>query len=331
MLFIAFDNVKEGVEVHSRFDRGLLTTHNVHYKARTKVESTVLRDLLFADDCALAASSHEDLQHLCDSFANAASKFGLKISIDKTESMYQAPPRMPYQAPDIYVEGNKLKAVKTFKYLGSIVSDNNSMDAEIDARLVRAISAYNKLTKRLWRKSGIRLMTKIAVYKAAVLSSLLYGSEAWTLPRRLVRKLEKFHLSSLRKIAGIRWFHKVPNFQVLEKCKIMSINSILGQNKLRWVGHVTRMDDHRIPKRMLYGRLARGSSQRGNHLTYINSVRQTLRACDLYDLRLEAKTCNRNDWRRSIKAGICKADEDYRSFMKDRYMRNRANGQVSST
>ena len=35
MLFIAFDNVKEGVEVHSRFDRGLLSTHNVHYKAQT--------------------------------------------------------------------------------------------------------------------------------------------------------------------------------------------------------------------------------------------------------------------------------------------------------
>ena len=324
MLFIAFENVKEGVEIHSRFDRGLLSTHNVHYKAPTKVESTVIRDLLFADDCALAASSHEDLQRLCDSFANAASKFGLKISIDKTKSMYQPPPRMAYQAPDIHVEGNKLKAVKTFKYLGSIVSDNNSMDAEIDARLVRANSAYNKLTKRLWRKSGIRLMTKIAVYKAAVLSSLLYGSEAWTLPRRLIRKLEKFHLSSLRKIAGIRWYHKVPNFQVLEKCKVMSINSMLDQNKLRWVGHVTRMDDFRIPKRMLYGRLARGSSHRGNHLTYINSVRKTLKACDLYDLPLEAKTCNRNDWRRSVKAGIFKADEDYRTLLAERYIRNRA-------
>ena len=331
MLFIAFENAKEGVEVHSRFDRGLLRTQNVHYKARTKVESIVIRDLLFADDCALAASSQEDLQRLCDSFANSARKFGLKISIDKTESMYQAPPRVPYQAPEICGEGVTFKAVKNFKYLGSIVSDNNSMDAEIAAHLVRANSAYNKLTKRLWRKSGIHLTTKIAVYKAAVLSSLLYGSEAWTLPRRLVRKLEKFHLISLRKIAGIRWYHKVPNFQVLEKCKIMGITSMLDQNKLRWVGHVMRMGNYRIPKRMLYGRLARGSSVRGNHLTYINSVRQTLRACDMYDLHLEAKACNRNDWRRNVKAVIIKADEGYRSLLEGRYIRYRANRQASPT
>ena len=123
-------------------------------------------------------------------------------------------------------------------------------------------------------------------------------------------------------------YHKVPNFQVLEKCKIMSINSMLDLNKLRWVGHVTRMEDHRIPKRMLYGRLARGSSQQGNHLTYINSVRKTLRACDLYDLPLEVKTCNRTGWRRIVKAGIFKADEDYRSLLEERYIRTRGYEQV---
>ena len=145
------------------------------------------------------------------------------------------------------VDGNKLKAVSNFKYLGSIVSDDNTMGAEIDRRIARASSAYSGLTKRLWRKSGIRLVTKIAVYKAAVLSSLLYGSEAWTLPQRQVRKLQKFHISCLRKIAGIKWYHKLTNFRVLEKCQIMSIPSMLAQNKLRWVGHVIRMSEERIP------------------------------------------------------------------------------------
>ena len=60
--------------------------------------------------------------------------------------MYQAPFRAVYEAPKINVEGAPLKAVKTFKYLGSVVSDNNSMDAGLGARLAKAYSAYNKLT-----------------------------------------------------------------------------------------------------------------------------------------------------------------------------------------
>ena len=188
MLFVAFENTNEGVKICSRFDRGLVRTTNQHYKASTMTVSTVIRDLLFADDCALASSNEEGLQNLCDAFAAAARKFGLKISIDKTEAMYQAPLGTTYEAPKISVEGEPLKAVETFKYLGSIVSNNNSMDAEIDARLVKANSAYNKLTERLWRKRGIRTGTKICVYKAAVLSSLLYGSEAWTLTKKTCQK-----------------------------------------------------------------------------------------------------------------------------------------------
>ena len=330
MLFVAFENSKEGVEVHSRYDRGLLRTSNQHYKAFTKVESTVIRDLLFADDCALAASSHDDLQRLCDAFSSAAQKFGLKISIDKTESMYQAPPRAVYQKPEIMVDGNKLKAVSNFKYLGSIVSDDNTMGAEIDRRIARASSAYSSLTKRLWRKSGIRLVTKIAVYKAAVLSSLLYGSEAWTLPQRQVRKLQKFHISCLRKIAGIKWYHKLTNFRVLEKCQIMSIPSMLAQNKLRWVGHVIRMSEERIPKKLLYGRLAVGSAKQGNFKTYINSVKETLRSCGMYDSDLEQHTVDRNTWRQETKNGVLRADENYRSSLREKYEYDRAKRMANS-
>ena len=113
--FVAFENTNEGVEIRSRFDRGLCKTNNQHYKAYTKTVSTVIQDLLFADDCALASSSEEGLQNLCDAFSSAARRFGLKISIDKTESMYQGPPGAVYEAPRITVEDEPPKAVKTFK------------------------------------------------------------------------------------------------------------------------------------------------------------------------------------------------------------------------
>ena len=49
------------------------------------------------------------------------------------------------------------------------------------------------------------LATKVAVYRAAVLTSLLCGYETWTLYGYEIRKLDQFHLRCLCSIAGIKW------------------------------------------------------------------------------------------------------------------------------
>ena len=100
----------------------------------------------------------------------------------------------------------------------------------------------------------------------------------------------------------------------------MSITSILDQNKLCWLGHVMRMGDDTIPKRMLYGRLACGSSKQGNHLAYFKSGRKALRSCNLYYPHLEDNTSRRTEWPRIIKSGVLKTDEDYRYGLKVKYM-----------
>ena len=51
---------------------------------------------------------------------------------------------------------------------------------------------------------NICLSTKLKVYRAVVLTSLLYGCEAWTRYRRHVKQLENFHMRALRSILGIR-------------------------------------------------------------------------------------------------------------------------------
>ena len=310
MLHSAFKDATDGVEVKSRFDRGLCSLKSSHFQAHTKIKLSLIRDLLFADDCGLAACTQEALQRLCDCFATAARRFGLTISIKKTEALYQPAPGNAYVPPAVTIEGKQLNAVEDFKYLGSIVSNDASIDAEITARIAKATSAFGRLTKRLWTDRGIRLDTKIPVYKAAVLTSLLYGCETWTLNKKQIMRLEKFHQTTLRKIARIKWFHKVTNYEVLSRCNICSLQSMIDIARLRWTGHVVRMENDRIPKALLYGRLATGIPKRGNHNTYLNSVKSTLRACGIGCTRLEELASVRNNWRRTIKAGIAKAEED---------------------
>ena len=67
-----------------------------------------------------------------------------------------------------------------FIYLGSTLSRDGSLDAEINNRIAKASAAYGKLEKRVWSDHGITVNTKLGVYNACVLSCLLYGSETST-------------------------------------------------------------------------------------------------------------------------------------------------------
>ena len=319
MLHVAFKDSKDGVDIESRFDRGLCRTSNIHFNSKTKVTMSTIRDLLFADDCALASCTLEGLQRLCDCFAKAARRFGLIISIKKTETMYQPAPGNVYAPQSVSIDGKLLNAVKSFNYLGSTMSNDATIDLEITARIAKATSAFGRLYKRLWTNRNIRLDTKIAVYKASVLTSLLYGCETWTLKRIHIYSLEKFHQSSIRKIARIRWYHKKTNYEVLEQCNIHSLESMIDSARLRWTGHVVRMQNTRIPKTLLYGRLTAGLSRRGNHKTYLNSIKSTLRACRIDSNCLEVLASKRDSWRATFKAGVANAERDRIDRLKDKH------------
>ena len=323
MLHVAFKEAQDGIDIKSRFDVGLGHISTKHFDAKSKVHISTIRDLLFADDCALAADSEEGLQRLCDCFASASRRFGLTISIKKTEVLYQPARGNANVPPNIYIEGTQLKAVELFKYLGSMVSNDASADAEITARIAKATAAFGRLTKRLWKNRNIHLDTKISVYRATVVTSLLFGCEAWTLRKAHIARLERFHQNSLRRIARIKWFHKVTNYEVLSRCNINSIQYMVEGAVLRWTGHVTRMSNDRIPKKLLYGRLVNGSSSRGNQVTYLNQAKRILRCCEIQPGDLEADAASREGWRATYKKGIAKAEGDRITRLKDKRERRK--------
>ena len=323
MLHVAFKDTTDGVDIMSRPDLGLTTIKTRDFNRQDLVTVSTIRELLFADDCALASDTAEGLQRLCDCFASAARRFGLIISIKKTEVLYQPARGNAYVPPVIFIEGKQLKAVELFKYLGSIVSNDALPDAEITSRIAKATAAFGRLTKRLWKNRNIRVDTKVSVYKAAVVTSLLFGCETWTLRTHHRKQLERFHQNCLRKISRIRWFHRVTNYEVLQRCNIGSIQSMLEGAVLRWTGHVTRMSNDRIPKRLLYGRLVSGIGSQGNHKTYRNQVRDTLRACGIEPTNLEHLAASRANWRRTYRAGIAEAEADRIDRLIDKRVRRK--------
>jgi len=62
----------------------------------------------------------------------------------------------------------------------------------------------------------------------------------------------------LHRIARIKWQDKTPNTEVLWRCEIPGIEALIIKAQLRWVGHVHRMSDSRIPKATFYAELPSG-------------------------------------------------------------------------
>ena len=120
------------------------------------------------------------MQTLMNRFAESASRFGLTISVKKSQVMFMPPRGATYVQPRITVGEDELQAVEQFTYLSSTISVDGKIDAEIVNRIAKATASFGALTSKLWHVRGIRCSTKVAVYRAVVLSSLLYAAETWT-------------------------------------------------------------------------------------------------------------------------------------------------------
>ena len=108
--------------------------------------------------------------------------------------LHQPAPHEIYDDPSIVVKGQHLVAVDKFTYLGSTLSRNVTIDNEVNNRIAKASAAFGRLKQQVWERRGIRTETKLKVYRAIVLTTLLYACETWTVYSRHVLQLNRFHL-----------------------------------------------------------------------------------------------------------------------------------------
>ena len=69
------------------------------------------------------------------------------------------------------------------------------IDDEMNARIAKASAAFGRLGGSIWDQSGVRLDTKLKVYRSVVLPTLLYACETWTVNQRHAKRLNHFHKS----------------------------------------------------------------------------------------------------------------------------------------
>ena len=167
------------------------------------------------------------------------------------------------QKPTVFLRSASMAPTSTQRNIARTWTSSRMMPVskEIYNRLSKACSSFGRLSKREWQSYSIRLSTKIQVYRAVVVPTLLYGAETWVLYRKQIRLLERFH--RLRSILGIKWQDYVLNEEVLKRATLPSIESILLQVQLHWASHVARMGDTHMPKAVFFSELRAGKRDRG--------------------------------------------------------------------
>ena len=270
MLTDAFQDGDNGIPIRYRFDGKLFNLRRL--QAKSKVQTEVLDEFLFADDMAKGAPTEEKMQKGVDQVPESCVSYDLTISIKKTEVVYQPAPGKPYKEPTITVKGQRLQVVDTFTYLGSTLSRVVHIDDEVNARIAKASAAFGRLRGSIWNRSGIRLDTKLNVYRAVVLPTLLYACKTWIVYQRHAKRLNHFHTSCLRKLLKIKWQDRIPDTEVPKRVGMQSIHTLLKLAQLRWTGHVIRMPDERLPKKIHYGELQVGKRSHGGQKKRYNDT-----------------------------------------------------------
>ena len=114
MLTDAFQDGHNGIPIRYHFNGKLLNLRRLQTKS--KVQTEVLHEFLFADDVAKGAPTEEKMQKGVNQISDSCDSYDLLISIKKTEVVYQPVPAKPYKEPTITVKGQLLQVVDKFTY-----------------------------------------------------------------------------------------------------------------------------------------------------------------------------------------------------------------------
>ena len=241
-----------GIPVLYRMGRRLVGDRTT----KSRLQSMLVSASQFADDVALYTTTRDNLEIMATEFTASAARWGLTVSVQKTKAMAvgESVDRHDVCLPN----GNTIESVQQFTYLGSNLDDHGSLDEEVSVRLRKAAQVYGCLHDAVFGNPALSLATKRHVYQATVLMVLFYGSETWTVKACHLRRLSSFHNHCIRRILGVsrreQWAERLSTIDLAQRFGMpCGIADQLRDHRLRWLGHMGRMQDHRLPKQLLFG------------------------------------------------------------------------------
>ena len=136
------------------------------------------------------------------------------------------------------IEGETMKAVTDFIFLGSIITVAIDCSHEIKRHLLLGRKVMTNLDSIL-KSRDITLPTKVRLVKAMVFPVVMYESESWTVKKAKHRRIDAFELWCWRRLLRVPWTQRRSNQTILKEINSeYSLERLLLKLKLQYFGHL---------------------------------------------------------------------------------------------
>ncbi|KAK3563338.1 hypothetical protein QTP86_021817, partial [Hemibagrus guttatus] len=252
--------------------------------------------MMFADDIVICSESREQVEENLERWRFALERRGMKVSRSKTEYMCV---NEREGSGTVRLQGEEVKKVQEFKYLGSTVQSNGECGKEVKKRVQAGWNGWRKVSGVLCdQKISARIKGK--VYRTVVRPAMLYGLETVSLRKRQESELEVAELKMLRFSLGVTRLDSIRNEYIRGTAHVGCLGDKVREARLRWFGHVQRRESEYIGRRMLDmklpGRRQRGKGPKRRYMDGINE-----------DMKLVGASVedaeDRDRWREMIRCG----------------------------
>jgi hypothetical protein len=139
--------------------------------------------LVYADDVNMLGDSVHTLKENAESLVVASKEIGLKVNADKTKYMVMSRDQNVGLSHHIQTDNGSFERVELFKYLGTALTNQNSIQEEMKSRLKSDNACYHSVQNVL-SSSLLSKNLKIKIYRTIILPFVLYGCETWSLTLR---------------------------------------------------------------------------------------------------------------------------------------------------
>ena len=113
---------------------------------------------------------------------------------------------------------------------------------------------------------------------------------------------------------------------------MQSVHTLLKLAQLRWTGHVTRMHEERLPKKILYGELEMGKrSHGGQKKRYRDTLKASLKDFNIPTESWEQIALDRAKWRGLIRRGTSEYEAKRISEAEQKRAQHKARAKASPT